>query len=300
MGRMLEAFRRSEGELSTSEPVATATCPQPAPEASADEEMPFVEVGGRRKNGESKTPPVESMPRLESPSVWQPSLQVWEPRGVALHSSPEPTPTHARVASELIALHHPEHAVSQQYAALFNQLERETADGAAPLLLITALAAGAGTTTVTLNLAVAGCKNYGKRVCVVDCNDQRPAVAARMGLKAAIGLQDVLWGKVALEQAVHKTLVDGLYILPRGTGEAALGSVEAARWAVEWLRQRFDYVLVDAAPLDGDETLKGILEVTSAVYVVVDTTETSKPEVRNLTRNVARLGSRLGGLIVAH
>jgi Mrp family chromosome partitioning ATPase len=72
------------------------------------------------------------------------------------------------------------------------------------------------------------------------------------------------------------------------------------RWVLAWLRQRFDIILVDAPPVDSGNVLQALLPVATAVYVVVDATETEKPEVRALTRDVARLGSRLGGLIVAH
>jgi Mrp family chromosome partitioning ATPase len=300
MGRMLEALKRSEKPVTNPEPVVTAVQPQPPQETPTEEEMPFVEVGGPRRQNETKTRLDESTPRLELPAPRPASLQVWEPQGVALHACSQPVPSRPRVAAELIAFHQPEHPVSQQYAALFNQLDCESTDGTAPVLAFTALAAGAGTTTAALNLAVAACMKHAKRICIVDGNHRRPAAAARLGVKATVGLQEVLSGKVALEQALHTTPIDGLHVLPGGAGESAPGNADAVRWVLAWLRQRFDLILVDAPPLNGEDALRVLLPAATAVYVVVDTTETDKPAVRNLTRDVARLGSRLGGLIVAH
>jgi Mrp family chromosome partitioning ATPase len=300
MGRMLEALKRSEEPISTPEPALAAVRPQPAQEAPAEEEMPFIEVGGPRQQSESKTRLEESTPRLELPTPRQASLQVWAPQGVALQSCSQPTLPRPRVAAELIAFHQPEHPVSQQYVALFNQLDGESSDGAAAVLVLTALTAGAGTTTATLNLAISGCKNHAKRICIVDANQRRPAAAARLGVNAAIGLQEVLEGKVALERAMQTTPVEGLQVLAGGAGESAHANADAVRWVLAWLRQRFDIILVDAPPVDSEDALKALLPAATAVYVVVDTTETNKPEVRALTRNAARLGSRLGGLIVAH
>src|SRR5437588_769138 len=68
--------------------------------------------------------------------------------------------------------------------------------GAAPArpavaLLFTAATAGAGATTVVLNLAVTAARQ-GRRVVVVDVNVRRPAVAARLALCDRPGLAEVL------------------------------------------------------------------------------------------------------------
>ena len=108
-------------------------------------------------------------------------------------------------------------------------------------------------------------------------------------------------GKVALEQAIQKTPIEGLHVLAAGAAsETPPSSADALRWVLAWLRQRFDLILVDAPAWDGGEALRAILPAASAVYLVVDATEAGKSEVRALSRDVARLGSRVGGLIVAH
>jgi len=317
MGRMLEALKRTAEPNAFPEPVLAVANPEPVAEEPAEEEMPFIEVGGPRKpqdrGGKFPTCPQDSgqignLPlqtgnsktRLEMPAPRPASLQVRAPQSVALQCCPQPVPAHPRVAAELVTFHQPEHPVSQQYAALFAQLPAAPADGAAAALVFTSLAPGAGTTTSLLNLAVAACRKHNKRTCVVDANYRRPAAAARLGVTAAIGLHDVLGGKVALEQALQATPIDHLHVLPAGIAtESVPASADAIRWVLAWLRQRFDLILVDAPAWDGGDGLRALLPAATAVYLVVDATETEKPEVRVVTREVARLGSRLGGLIVA-
>jgi Mrp family chromosome partitioning ATPase len=152
------------------------------------------------------------------------------------------------VASELVTFHQPDHPVSRQYEALFSQLSIEATDDCpTAALLFTALAAGAGTTTSVLNLAIAGCSRHKKKMVVVDADLARPAVAGRLGAARGPGLQDVLRGKVGLEQAVHTTPIRNLFVLPAGNPcDDEATSPDAFRWVVAWLRQRFDLVLVDA------------------------------------------------------
>jgi tyrosine-protein kinase Etk/Wzc len=165
--------------------------------------------------------------------------------------------------------------------------------------VFTALGAGAGTTTSLLNLAVVAGKS-GRRTCVVDANYSRPAAAARVGAGASIGLWEVLAGKVALEQVVQATTIEGLSVLPAGTAfNSAPTNIDAIKWVLAWLRQRFDLILVDAPAWDAQDGLRALLPAAMSVYLVVDISETDKPEIRVVTRQVAKLGSRLGGLIVA-
>jgi Mrp family chromosome partitioning ATPase len=295
MGRMLEALKRTEEPNPISEPVLAVAHPGPALEEPAEEEMPFVEVGGPRKSSDKST---EMKLRLEVPSPRPAALLVREPQGVALQSCSQPAPVRSRLASEIIAFHQPDHPVSQQYAALFSQIAGDAGDGVAPVLVLTALVAGAGTTTAVLNLAVVGCGKHAKRICLVDANCDKSAATARLGMATNVGLHEVLAGKIALEKAIHATPIEGLDMLSAGA-EAPVGSADAIRWVLAWLQQRYDLILVDGPAWDSADSLRALLPGASAVYLVVDATETDKPQIRAITREAARLGSRLGGLIVA-
>jgi len=289
---MLEALKRTEEIKPLSEPVLELPLHEPTKDDAAEETMPFIEVGGPRKQA-------DATPRLEMPSPRAATLRVRSPESVAFKPCLPPAAPRPRVAAELVAFHQPNHAVTQQYAALFDQLAIEPVDEAAPAFLFTSLAPGAGTTTSLLNLAIAGCQKHAKRIVVVDANWVRPAAAARLGVSAASGLCDVLQGKIALQQAIQPTPVKNLHVLPAGAiNEPGETIQDAMRWILAWLQQRFDVVLIDAPAWDSGGNLKALLPRATAVYLVVDATETEQAAVRALTREAARQGSRLGGLIV--
>src|SRR5580765_2665523 len=139
MGRMLEALRQIEEPSLAPEPIDQVAAPSLVTEEPPEEDMPFVEVGGPRP----KPAPAELAPRLDMPAPRTASLHVRAPAGVALHTPPQTPTARPRVASELIAFHQPDHAVSQQYATLFGQLEIASTDDIAPALVFTSLTPGA-------------------------------------------------------------------------------------------------------------------------------------------------------------
>jgi Mrp family chromosome partitioning ATPase len=300
-------LKRTEEPKTAAEPVLAAVVAEPAAEESSAEEMPFVEVGGPRAkpaetNGSVHAEArVSTTPRLEAPAPPVASLLTRTPQGVALLSCPpaSTTPPRPRVAAELVAFHQPDHLVSQQYAALFDQLVAEASEGTTAVLVFTSLTPGAGTTTSVLNIAIAGCRKHDKRIMVVDANLRRPAAGNRLGLSDAVGLRNVLEGQAALETAIHSTPVENLHILGAGTGAGPTEvAAEAWHWVARWLRDRFDLVLVDAPAWEKGGVLQAIIPAATVVYLVVDAGEAAKPEVRAATRAMARLGGRVGGLIV--
>src|SRR5262249_27926067 len=143
--------------------------------------------------------------------------------------------------------------------------------GRAQVLLFTAAGSGAGTTTALLNLAVTAVQGRKLRVIVVDADVRQPAVAARLGLPLAPGLQEVLAGTASLQRALPETGLANLWVLTAGEvggGGARLAS-EAMRSVLRHLRGRFDLVLVDAPPWDGRPEVVALGSFCDAVFLVV-------------------------------
>jgi len=110
---------------------------------------------------------------------------------------------------------------------------------------------GEGKTTIAVNLAVALSKQ--SRTCLVDADLRKPGIAASFGLFPHQGLGEVLAGSASLEA----TLVDApglknLSILPSCPStcpEQFLVSPPAMQQIVWALRQQFQQVIIDSAPL---------------------------------------------------
>jgi Mrp family chromosome partitioning ATPase len=309
MGRLLETLKLGP-KAHAEQCVVDWTLREP-------EEVPYIEVGsGKKMEGSSEVMAVRHPPQPpgQPPHLSAPNLPVEKPivtngKAVALTETKpmgvvfEPWPAmlvpSRGIAPEVIAFHQPNHAISQQYAALLGKiLEGQNGTGTRAILL-SGSKPHVGTTTALLNLAVVAATLDKRRLALVDAHLMRPALAQRLGLSVPCGLLEVLAGHAALEPTVVKSPVAGMYLLAaRGEDNAAVGhlSTEALSWLLRWLKERFDLVLIDGPGMDEGAEITAIAPVCDGIYLVVPQGDITPPH-RAMAQNIGRHGGRLMGLI---
>ncbi len=304
MGRMFRVISDGPDAPSTPdrEPVPTMN-PYPT------ESVPFVEVGGPEgvvtSHARGPGRPAGTLPRvvtIPAPEPARHAAPTFTPAervlSVAFHKMPKPglriMPT--GIAPEVVAYHHPDHPVSAEYRLVRDEIRRQFDAPGQRTVLFTSGSPAAGTTTVTVNVAVALAQDPAARVLVIDANPDRPAVAARLGVADAPGLTDVLSQSVPLAWAIQSTAVPGLHVLAGGApADRPPGFVahELPRLLVQ-VRQWFDWVLVDTGVWDhtfGRDTAAGTGD---AVYLVTRHTDLERMEFHTLRGSV---GPNLRGYI---
>jgi len=240
----------------------------------------------------------------KTPATTQKALMLTEakPMGVVFESWPTMLVPSRGIAPEVITFHEPGHAISQQYAALFGKiLEGQNGPGTKAIML-SGSKPNVGTTTALLNLAVVAAVQDKRRLALVDAHLMRPTLAHRLGLAVTTGLQEVLAGNAALEPAVLKTPIAGMYLIAaRSEDNATVGhiSAEALAWLLGWLKERFDLVLIDGPGMDEGPEITTLAPVCDGMYLVVPQGETAPPH-RAMANNIGRHGGRLKGLIHTH
>lgn len=147
--------------------------------------------------------------------------------------------------------------VTTPIAELFRLLRnniRFTKNGAdKKVILVTSSISGEGKTFVAVNLAMTYALT-GKKVVVVGMDIRRPVLAHRFHLNNQKGVTTFLSGQEKdIRQLLQKSEVnDNLYVLPAGPvppnpNELLLS--ENMRNLMDQLRQDFDYVIIDTAPI---------------------------------------------------
>jgi hypothetical protein len=289
---------------------------EPATPAPADD-APYVEIGGPGGPVFSASLGIGPIPRpLASPF---PELKVEakiEPARAFPRLAPATSPAYLSVRfhdvlprgtlrigdgpdASLVAFHLPEHPVTGEYRTLRDEIRKQLPDATARVLLFTAAAAEAGTSTVLLNLGVVLAAEGKTRVMVVDGNLSRPALGKKLGLKPGPGVCEVLANRIPLTIAVQPSAVVRLDALVAGdalTGTPIAVAHDFPRTLAQ-LRQWYDWVLVDAGVWGGMPERDAACPSADAVYLVTRETDAERPEFLAVRGWVKELGGHLRGYV---
>jgi Mrp family chromosome partitioning ATPase len=308
MGKMLETLRQrgTDRRPAPQDGPATAAGSEDGsllPAVEESEEVPFIEVGGKHVPMDASPAVLATAERTPRPvRLTAPATnEVASVTGLSVEFRPvaaELPPPQTRFAPTLITFHRPEQAQSRQYQALAASLLTALPAARSRVLLFTAVAPGAGTTTVLLNLAISLARQGKSRVGVVDANWRRPAVAEQLGLPEVPGLAELLSGSVGLGQVLQETGQANLLALTAGRCGAGAGprlGGEAMRGLLRQLRERFELVLLDGPCWPLEQGLLALAQGCEAVYLVSPQGEAEAPETARLLQTLPQQGVPLRG-----
>lgn len=163
---------------------------------------------------------------------------------------------------------------------------------------VTSFGDGEGKTTVAMGLAKA-MADMKKSVLLVDGNLRAPHIAQCFEVTAKVGLSDVLKENATLSEAVVKTKVEGLAILP--AGEAAANPSELLAQgtmikAVDTLKEKYDYMIIDA-PSAAVTDPAVLTNVTDGYLVVAAIGETRIDTITPELESITSIGGEILGVI---
>jgi succinoglycan biosynthesis transport protein ExoP len=167
-------------------------------------------------------------------------------------------------------------------------------------LLISSPAPGDGKSTVVSNLAIAMAQ-AGKHVLVVDADFRVPMQHRLFGLKDRIGLASVLDGADRLDDAIQRTEIEGLDVLPCGPVPASPAEKlndPAFNDYLNELADRYDIVLVDSPPVTAVADARIIAASVDATLLVIRPTVSTRRQAAESRDGLRSVGARLVGVAV--
>jgi Mrp family chromosome partitioning ATPase len=200
-----------------------------------------------------------------------------------------------------VALHHPDHPISEQYRAIVADLERQLTTAQSQALLFTTTDPRIDTAAVLLNVAITHAGQSETPTIVVDADFRRSTLAHRLGLPAAPGLKNVLAGLISLPRAVQETGQPNLYALTAGkTTPDSVPPVpaESLLGALRYLRSRFAWILVNAPCWDGRPEVITLASGCDAVFLVVPEADAQTDSVEAVSQAILQQGGCLQGYIL--
>ena len=166
---------------------------------------------------------------------------------------------------------------------------------------LTSFSASEGKSTISFQLA-ASLAQTGKRVLLVDADLRKSVMASRMRVKGKVdGLSHFLSGQANADELIRETDVPGLFIMFAGTrvpNASELLGAENFSKLTSALKDVFDYVIVDAAPLGQVIDCAVMAPALDGILMVVDTTHNSYKLERRIKQQLEMAGAKILGVVL--
>ena len=189
---------------------------------------------------------------------------------------------------------------AESFRTLRTNLQFLNIEGAPRAFVITSAVPGEGKSTTAANLAIALAET-GAKVALIDGDLRLPRVEEYLGIEGAVGLTDVLIGRVELADALQKWGRGMLFVLPSGrippNPSELLGSNNMSK-LLDTLSAEFTYVIIDAPPLLLVTDAAVLSKLSGGAIIVAAAGRTKRAEIAGGIRALEHSGSRLLGVVV--
>jgi len=205
-----------------------------------------------------------------------------------------------KIESRLITHFDPRSPVSEAYRTLRTNLQFSKIEGAVKTILVTSSGPKEGKSTSIANLAIT-LSQMGSKVVLIDTDLRRPVIHSIFGHEKDDGLTNYMMGQIPIEEAIKKTFIENLSIIPSGVlppnPSELLGSAKMEELIAE-LRNRFDIVLFDSPPIIAVTDAAVLSTKVDSVFLVISSGHTNKEAIVRATTLLENVKARLLGAVL--
>jgi capsular exopolysaccharide synthesis family protein len=168
------------------------------------------------------------------------------------------------------------------------------------VIQITSPLPGDGKSTIACNLA-SSIAQSGKRVLAIDCDLRRPQLTDNFDCDDKLGLTNVLNSECDPLDAAHATPLANLSIMPCGpipSNPAEALSLPMMNELLDYLREHYDYIILDTPPLLVVTDPSITASMADAVILTLRIRRKSKPNAREAVNILNGIGANLLGVVI--
>jgi capsular exopolysaccharide synthesis family protein len=169
------------------------------------------------------------------------------------------------------------------------------------VIMLTSSSVGEGKSVICANLGVV-LAQADRRTLILDANLLQPTIHKFFNMSNHQGIADVLRAECSLP-SVCQEVMEGLKIVTAGTG---IGPLDATKFLhgtrfselLAYARKEYDYVLVDAPPVNMFSAPIFLAAQVDGVLLVLDVNKTHKDSVRRTMHSLEAVGANTLGTVV--
>ncbi|WP_035446288.1 CpsD/CapB family tyrosine-protein kinase [Bacillus sp. UNC41MFS5] len=190
--------------------------------------------------------------------------------------------------------------VSEQYRTIRTNIQFSSIEKTYRTLIITSPGFGEGKTTTTANLGVVMAQQ-GKKILIVDADLRNPMMHIIFNTQNTKGLTNVLIQQTSLQEAIRKTGIENLDILPRGPIPpipAELLSSDAMKELMEQALEEYHVILFDSPPVNALADAQILSNLGDGVVLVVNSGKTKKETGIKALESLKSAKAKLLGVVL--
>jgi len=190
-------------------------------------------------------------------------------------------------------------AYDEAIRAVRTALNLASSDRLIRSVLVTSAVPGEGKSTTAAQVALAYAQ-IGRKVLLVDANFRRPTLHELFNLEGTTGFADVLQGKRTHAEAIHRSELPGLFLMPAGPLPQRATDLISVGFSkiLDKLRREFDLIIVDAPHVLGASETQELARIADGVLVLTQAGATTGKLVSEALSTIARTGANLIGLVM--
>lgn len=199
-----------------------------------------------------------------------------------------------------VSLRSPNSVQAEQFRRIRSSLRFASASHDFTCVAVTSSISGEGKSTVSTNLALTLAET-GARVLLVDADLRRPTIATLLGLEPTVGLTTILVDKVAVDDVVHRWGRTSLDVLAAGEvppNPAELLASTRMKDLLAALSEKYDFIIVDTAPVLSVADATVIAQQADATILVVDARSVRRAQVSQSIKSLELAGAYVSGVVL--
>ncbi len=188
--------------------------------------------------------------------------------------------------------------VAESYRSICTTLHHGQARDARTILIASPMP-GDGKSTAASNLAIAFARN-GCRTLLLDCNLREPVQQMIFGIDGGVGLTNVVAGERTPLDAIYRTQVNGLHVMPCGPSPISppeLLAGEHFAQVLASLREMYDRIIIDSPPLCNVTDGRILAASCDATLLVLRMNQSMRAHGLQAVSGLRMVGARVVGVI---
>lgn len=205
--------------------------------------------------------------------------------------------------NELIVMNKPKATISEDIRTLRTNLDFSLTANNEKVVMITSSNPSEGKSFISSNLGTCFAQNN-KKVLLIDADLRLGRIHKIFNISNKIGLSNLILNynfEVKYENFIQKTNVNGLFVIPRGVvppNPSELLGTEKFEDILHDLKKIFDYIIIDATPINGLSDALILTRNVDEVVIVCKYGKTDLGDLEECKKALLNADAKIAGVVI--